>query len=57
MKVKANQDFETMKNDLLTEKLNIEDALKAKAEAEKASLIKDWTLKLANEVKSARSDE
>jgi len=31
--------------------------LKAKAEAEKASLIKEWTAKVANEVKSARSDE
>lgn len=44
-------------NDLLTEKLNSEDALKAKAEAEKAALIKEWTSKLANEVKNARVDE
>lgn len=44
-------------NDLLTEKLNSEDALKAKSEAEKASLIKDWTVKVSSEVKSARSEE
>jgi hypothetical protein len=42
---------------LLTEKLNSEDALKAKSEAEKASLIKDWTVKVSSEVKSARSEE
>lgn len=44
-------------NDLLTEKLNSEDALKAKAEAEKAGLVKEWTAKVSSEVKSARSDE
>jgi hypothetical protein len=44
-------------NDLLTEKLNSEDAIKAKAEAEKAGLIKEWTAKVGSEVKSARSDE
>ena len=44
-------------NDLLTEKLKSEDALKAKSEAEKASLIKDWTAKVSSEVKSARSEE
>jgi len=37
--------------------LNSEDALKAKAEAPKAALIKEWTSKLANEVKNARVDE
>jgi len=39
---------------LLTEKLNCEDALKAKSEAEKASLIKEWTAKVSSEVNSAR---
>ena len=29
-------------NELLTEKLNSEDALKAKAEAEKKQLVKEW---------------
>ena len=29
-------------NQLLVDKLNSEDALKAQAEAEKAALIKDW---------------
>ena len=44
-------------NDLLTDKLNSEDALKAKAEAEKAALIKEQTTKLAQELKIARTDE
>ena len=43
-------------NDLLTDKLNSEDALKAKAESEKAALIKEWTTKLATELKIARTD-
>ena len=44
-------------NDLLTEKLNSEDALKAQAEAEKKQLNKDWSTKLNEMVKQAREQE
>lgn len=44
-------------NELLTEKLNSEDALKAQAEAEKKALIKEWQGKLNDTVKSAREQE
>ena len=44
-------------NELLTEKLNSEDALKAQAEADKKNLIKEWSTKLNETVKSVRADE
>jgi len=44
-------------NDLLTDKLNSEDALRAQAEAEKKSLIKEWQVKLNETVKQAREQE
>ena len=44
-------------NELLTEKLNSEDALKAQAEADKKALIKEWQVKLNDTVKQARETE
>lgn len=44
-------------NELLKEKLNSEDALSAKAEAEKAALIKEWQQKLKEAVEKARQEE
>ena len=41
-------------NDLLTEKLNSEDALRAQAEADKQALTKEWQKKLNDAVKLAR---
>jgi len=44
-------------NELLTEKLNTEDALKKQAEADRNALIKEWTLKMNETVKNARDQE
>ena len=44
-------------NELLTEKLNSEDALKAQADADKKTLIKEWSTKLNETVKSVREQE
>ena len=44
-------------NDLLTDKLNSEDQLKAQAEAEKKALIKEWQSKLNETVQKARMEE
>ena len=44
-------------SDLLLEKLNSEDALKAQFENEKKQLIKDWEKKLKEAVDKARADE
>ena len=44
-------------NELLKEKLNSEDALKAQFEKEKANLIKDWEKKLKDAVEKARKEE
>ena len=44
-------------NELLTEKLNSEDALKSQAEADKKALIKEWSSKLNEMVKQAREQE
>ena len=44
-------------NELLTEKLNSEDALKAQAETDKKELIKEWSAKLNQMVKQAREQE
>ena len=41
-------------NELLTEKLNSEDAIKAQAEADKKQLSKEWSAKLNEMVKQAR---
>ena len=41
-------------NDLLKDKLNSEDALKAQAEADRAALIKEWEKKLKEAVEKAR---
>lgn len=44
-------------NELLKDKLNSEDALKAQAEAEKAQLIKEWEKRLKEAVERARKEE
>jgi hypothetical protein len=44
-------------NELLKDKLNSEDALKAQFEADKLSLIKEWEKKLKEAVEKTRSDE
>ncbi len=44
-------------NELLKEKFNMEDQLKAQAEAEKAALIKDWEKRLKEAVDRARKEE
>ena len=44
-------------NELLKDKLNMEDQLKAQAEAEKAQLNKDWQTKLKEAVEKARKEE
>ena len=44
-------------NELLTEKLNSEDALKAQFEADKKALVKEWQGKLNDTVKQARAEE
>ena len=44
-------------NELLKEKLNSEDALKAQFESEKAALIKEWEKKLKDAVEKARREE
>jgi hypothetical protein len=44
-------------NELLTEKLNSEDALKQKAEKDLAQNNKDWQIKLNDIVKKARAEE
>lgn len=44
-------------NELLKEKLNSEDALKAAFDKEKASLIKEWEKKLKEAVEKARQEE
>jgi len=44
-------------NELLTEKLNSEDALKQKAKEDLSALNKDWQIKLNDIVKKARAEE
>lgn len=44
-------------NELLTEKLNSEDALKQKADKDLAQNNKDWQIKLNDIVKKARAEE
>jgi len=44
-------------NELLKDKLNMEDQLKAQYEAEKAALIKEWEKKLKEAVERARKEE
>lgn len=44
-------------NELLTDKLNSEDALKVLFEGDKKTLIKEWQAKLNETVKSARETE
>lgn len=44
-------------NELLTEKLNSEDALKQKAKEDFSALNKDWQIKLNDIVKKARAEE
>jgi len=44
-------------NELLTEKLNSEDALKQKAEKDLAACNKEWQIKLNEIVKKARAEE
>lgn len=44
-------------NELLTEKLNSEDALKAQFEIEKKALIKEWQTKMNASVQQAREQE
>ena len=44
-------------NELLKDKLNSEDALKAQFEADKLSLIKEWEKKLKDAVEKTRSEE
>ena len=44
-------------NELLKDKLNSEDALKAQAEAEKAALVKDWEKRLKEAIEKARKEE
>ncbi len=44
-------------NELLKDKLNMEDQMKAQFEAEKAALIKEWEKKLKDAVDRARREE
>ena len=44
-------------NELLTEKLNSEDALKLKGEKDLANLNKEWQIKLNEIIKKARAEE
>jgi hypothetical protein len=44
-------------NELLKDKLNSEDALRAQAEAEKAQLVKEWEKRLKEAVERARREE
>lgn len=44
-------------NELLKDKLNSEDALKAQAEADKQALIKEWEKKLKEAVDRTRKEE
>ena len=44
-------------NELLKDKLNSEDALRAQFEADKAALIKEWEKKLKEAVERARKEE
>ena len=44
-------------NELLKDKLNSEDALRAQAEAEKAQLVKEWEKRLKESVERARREE
>ncbi len=44
-------------NELLKEKLNMEDSLKAQHEAEKAQLNKDWDKKLKEAIEKVRKEE
>ena len=44
-------------NELLKDKLNMEDQMKAQFEAEKAALIKEWEKKLREVVEKTRKEE
>jgi len=44
-------------NELLKDKLNMEDQLKAQFEAEKAALVKEWEKRLKEAVERARKEE
>ena len=44
-------------NELLKDKLNSEDALRAQAESDRAALIKEWEKKLKEAVEKARKEE
>lgn len=44
-------------NELLKEKFQMEDSLKAQAEAEKAALVKEWEKRLKEAVERARKEE